>query len=605
MISTTVAGQACWLLAGELFSASPIRLEVELPANEIRSLTGISSRRPGAVLPRWKQKWRALLETPQFVALRDASLAAQDEPILAPIWRHSWRPASESPTLEGGLVVAWTEGWDTWAINPGSLAGYDYAAPLIFGRFTSPPRLAAMSGGLIEAEIEVSEDAPAAYAILPAAGILAADVLDSGFPVFPFASLVDWSDRRPTAGFGVTDVERIAIGPGRMMASIFYPQTPERVFGASFTGVNRTEAAQLIAWWIRRGGIAEAHRVPLGDLGVLEGGTVTARHTNRQLVLDYTGPLASVELAWRESASEVAIPPGETAGVTLGRLPSEAFFFKIDLDFNGAIQTWYFTQWESGAYVNLIDWAYNACDFDGITESDLEDTECACTFRYFAGGPWDNWIPGNLAARGFLTLYRAQVSPAGVFSGFAQVYQGALTRPDFDGPIVTWRARANALFALMGPTQLMSPVCGTRLFRERCGLARADWIFNASIAAVAGNVITIGTISRANGGALPGGFGAADWFALGGLGWTVSGRPYRMGILSSGALAGGQIVLTLDRPIGLTVGASVTATPGCDRIRASGCTKFSNTDNFRGFDQIPAVSPSFVIPQRTATSAKK
>lgn len=605
MIAATVNSQACWLLTCEPNTVEAVRLEVEMPTIEQRGLTGCSSRRPDAVLPRFAQSWISLLEAAQFATMRDASLTAQDEPILVPIWRQAYRPASQTAALVGGLTIAWTEGWASWAINPGSLAGYDYAAPLLFGRFTSPPRLVAVSGALIQAQLEVEEDAPAAYAIAPAGGILAADTLSGGFPVFPFASMADWS-RSPKPGLGVTDVERIATGPGRMKATIFYPQVPERVFSVSMTSIGRTEEAQLIAWWIRRGGIADAHLVPLVDLGVVGGGTILARHTNQRLVLDHVGPFASAELAWRETAPEAAVPPGETPGSTIGRLPAEAWFFQIDLDFNGALQTWNLTNWEGGATANLIDWAYNACDFDGLVQSiDLDDDECGCTFRYFAGGPWDNWLPGNLAARGKLTIYRANVSPAGVFSGFAQVWSGELKRPEVDGPIVKWRGIANAFFGRSAPRQIMSTACGTWLFKPRCGLALSDWTFNAVIAAVSGNVVTIGTITRANGGSLPAGFGAADWFALGWLGWSLSGRPYRRGVLTSTAIGGGQILLTLERPAGLAVSSSVIAVPGCDRIYANGCTKFANTDNHRGFDQMPSIAPSFVMPQRNTSSAKK
>lgn len=606
MIAVNVNSVACRLLTCEPNTAAAVRLEVEMPAQEVRSLTGYASRRATDVLPRFAQSWTALLESADYVALRSASLAMQDEPILAPVWRQMWRPATESATLTGGLIVAWTEGFATWAINPGSYAAYTYAAPLIYGRFTSPPRLVAVSGALMQAQLQVEEDAPAGYALSVPGGILAADTIDTGFPVFPFASLADWS-QAPSPGYAVTDVERLATGPGRMKASIFYPQTPERVFSAQFAGVNRTEAAQLIAWWIRRGGIADAHRVWVEGLGVVSGGYVLARHTNRRLVLDTVGPLSTCELAWRESSSEASVPAGETAGVTVGRLPAEAWFFDIALDFNGAVQSWRLTNWQSGATgVGGYDWTYNACDFDSLTQSiDLEDDACRVTFRYFAGGPWDNWLPSNLNARGTIGIYRASVSAAGVFSGFSQVWKGDLKRPDVDGPIVRWSGVANAIFSRMGPRQLMSTSCGTMLFRPRCGLPIADWIFNAVVAGSSGVAVTIGTITRANGGGLPGGFGAAGWFALGWLQWTVSDQPRRLSVVASAAISGGQIVLTLDRPPGLANGTAVSVVPGCDRLRDGGCTKFANTDRFRGFDQMPAISPSFVMPQRTFSSAKK
>jgi hypothetical protein len=79
----------------------------------------------------------------------------------------------------------------------------------------------------------------------------------------------------------------------------------------------------------------------------------------------------------------------------------------------------------------------------------------------------------------------------------------------------------------------------------------------------------------------------------------------REGILSSTEISAGVIILTLDRACTLGVGAAVTVVPGCDRIKSSGCAKFSNGDNYRGFAQMPAISPNFVIPQQNANSAKK
>lgn len=604
MIAAVVNSQNCWLLHhGPAEGAT--RLEVSLAVRALRSLTGRTVRRPSAFLPTYAIAWSALIDATEYAAMLAASRTAQDEPVLAPVWSLSWRPATETPTLEGGLIVAYTEDWSDWEINPVSYDGYDFAAPLIYGRFRQPVRLQSISGDLKRVEIQVEEDAVADYALAPVDGILAADTMSGGFPVFPF--LPDWSDTPPEPGLGVTDVERNDIGSGRIKASIFYPQTPEQVFSATFTGLERADTARFIAWWIRREGIAGAHKVPLADFGVIEGSTVTARHTNQTLTLQCSGYIATTELAWREVAAEATVPAGETVGTTLGRLPPGAWFFKIDLDYNGAIRTWRLTSWESGATAGGHEWTYNACDFDRLTQDmDLEDDVCTCHFRWFTGGPWDNWLPGQLSARGILTLYRADANADGSFAGFTQRWSGDLAQPQLDGPIVTWRAHgANALFSRSAPSQVMSKVCGTRLFKLRCGLDIADWIFNAEIAAVAGNVVTITDITRANAEGLPDGFGAEDWFGLGWIEWTSGGAKLREGIAANAAVSGGDIELTLDRAIGLAPGALVSVVPGCDRLRASGCSKFANTDNFRGFDLMPAVSPSFILPQRNSAAAKK
>lgn len=610
MLAATVNGQDCWLVAHEFNSRSTVELTVSFATEQRRALTGPQTRRNLSLAPRFALAWSSLLDPSEFAALRAASLVTGDRPILAPVWPHRYRPGDDEPTLSGGLVVAWDEGWSTWAINPADATLYDFAAPLVFGRFDSPPRLRSLSGALLTAEFKVTEDAPVAYALAVPDGILPADTVatvgGASFPVFPFAP--DWS-APPSPGVGVYEVERIVTGPGRMRAVVYYPQTPETVFSAQFTGFGAREAAQFIAWWVRRGGAAAAHVVSPADLGIQGGGSsLVARHTSDALTLRYYGPAASVTLGWRELAAETSLPPGETLGTTVGQLARTAWFFRIDLDHNGALRTWRLTNWESGAFADGQSWDYNACKFDRLVQSiDLEDDAVQVTFRYFAGGPWDNWLPGNLAARGFLTVYRGDVDAAGTLSGFRQVCRGELQKPTADGPIVTQRASgSNGLFSRRAPRQVMSTTCGTMLFRPRCGLALGDWTFSASIVAVSGNVVTVGSISRDNGAALPGGFGAAEWFALGWVQWSgAGGAPFRDGILASAAISSGQIVLTLDRACTLAGGTAVKLVPGCNRLGPTCRAKFENYPRFRGFELMPSVSPSLVVPQRKFQPAKK
>ncbi|HKB57757.1 MAG TPA: phage BR0599 family protein, partial [Lacunisphaera sp.] len=668
----------CWLLPFSPNTDSRVRLGARLPVDEQRALSGARSSRPLAVKLRHSLEWSADMRAADFDALRNATQAAQNEPIVAPVWPFAIRVAHDASVITAGLTVAWTEDWAAWAINPGSLAGYDYAAPLLYGYLAHPPSVAAQNDDMVTADFSLDEDSPAAFAFAPSAGMLPADstfntALGYAAPVFPF--LPDWNTP-PKPGVALTSVERQEVGPGRLKSTAFYPQQPELTQEATFKLADATAAAQLLAWWARRAAGSEAHWVAgsqavgrlsaaanagtnllnfrdnialganayvalFGPDGPLEFGRVTAtaaqqitlaanlangwgpgltvvtvamlaRHTNPELVLDFEqagmGWIATSRLTWREVAPEYAPVAGETRGTTLGRLPGSAWFFQIDLDYNGALRSWYLTNWEAGATANLIDWTYNACDFDQLVQSvDLEDDSCTVSFRYFAGGPWDNWLPGQLAARGFLTIFRADVDGAGVFSNFRQIWKGELKTPQLDGPSVKQKALgANALFARPAPRQVMSKTCGTMLFKTRCGLALADWTFNALITAVAGNVVTIGTITRANGGGLPAGFGAADWFALGWMGWSPAGLPYREGVLTSTAIdGGGHISLTLERPSALVAGNAITAVPGCDRQGATCRGKFANGDNFRGFEFMPAISPSFIIPQRNATGAKK
>lgn len=679
MKSVTISGVSCWLVTEQPGDDTPIRLTAKIPVNAERSLTGGHIRRPAGVTARWSLEFRATLVSSEFYDMRTATRAAQDEPIVCPVWPHVWRPGIDTPSMTAGLIVAFTADFATYAINPGSYSGYTYAAPLIYGRFRQPPRMRSVSDGFVTADFAIDEDAVAGNSFYPASGMLGSDtnLTDaSGYsaPVFPFLS--DWSSP-PEPQIAITEVERAAVAAGRQVSTTFYPQGPEQVQSHSFTTIGAAEGAALFAWWIRRCGQADCHWMygaqklwtlaspatagdstitidttnggpPIvGRVVALLGGSVVEyrriisiagavltlnaplsnswsvaetrvttaflyRPTKDSLEISYSqaGWVGTANIAWREVAAEETLPSGETRGTTIGRVPGGAWFFQIDLDYNGATASTYLTNWESGASGSTVgskSWIGNPCDFDRLISSlDLEDDSCTFKMRWFAGCPWENWQPGALAARGFLTIYRADVDSSGAFSNFAAVWKGELSTPTFDGPNITVKVLgANALFARRAPRQVISTLCGTNLLKPRCGLALADWTWNAVTVSSSGNTVTIGTIARANGSGNPSGFGAADWFALGWLGWTSGGLPRRVGILSSAALSGGQIVLTLDRAPGLANGTSVTGVPGCDRQGSTCRNKFNNYTNFRGFEYTPAVAPNFIVPQRTTNPAKK
>lgn len=676
MITVNIGGETLRLLPYAPNNDAAVRLGVLSPVEAARRLTGRSTRRPYAMLLRHSLEWSVDLRAADFTALRNATQTHQAEDVVVPLWPLAMR-GGEELFVEGGHTVAWNDGWGDFAIDTDSPEEWDFIAPLVRGFLAQPPSLRAHNDDLVTADFSLTEDAPASYALTPIGDILPADetfatALGYAAPVFPF--LPDWAEA-PTPGVGITTVDRQEIGPGRRRAVEFYPQTPELVQEAHFRFAQAAGAVELLEWWRRRAGTADAHwtactqtvgrlaatalsgtrvltfvepvqvgsngylalfgphgTIELGRIDEVDGNGITlaanlqhdwspsltcvthailARHTNKELAIDFErggkGWIASATLAWREVAAEYAPAEGEVRGETLGRLKPKAWFFRIDLDYNGAQQTWRFTNWESGANADGHTWDHNACEFDKLIESiDLEDDTCVTTFRWVAGGPWENWLPGNHAAKGRLSIFRAEVNDDGTFADFRQVFSGEMAAPEVTGAIVKQRARgANALFAKTAPRQVMSKTCGTNLFRPRCGLALADWRFTAEIAAVAGTTVTVDTLARENAAALPTGFGALGWFALGWLEQTVAGRPHRFGIVSSTALAGGEIGLKLDRAFTGEAGDGVVVVPGCDRQGATCRGKFENGDNFRGFELMPAVAPNLIIPQRDTAPAKK
>jgi hypothetical protein len=341
---------------------------------------------------------------------------------------------------------------------------------------------------------------------------------------------------------------------------------------------------------------------------------ILARHTDEELAIDYSraneGWIAVATLAFREVAPEYSVTDGETRGTTIGRLLAPAWLFRVDLDYCGAIQSWFLTNWESGATTPDDQvWEYRDCDFDKLTQSmDLEDDSCTFKFRWWAGCPWENWLPGKLAATGTLTILRADVSASGTVGTPVVRWQGELSTPTREGPIYAVKVLgANTQFSRRAPRQLLIPPCGTTLFSTRCGLLLINWSFTAQISAVGAHTLTIAGITRANGAALPSGIGSLDFFVPGYAAWTDgSNHPIRSEIIACSAFDDiGQVVLTLGRLLGCSVGAGITVVMGCD-LQAGTCSqRFNNHNRFRGSDFMPAVSPNFIVPQKSATPAKK
>ena len=693
MIQLTLFGNICWLLpyGPNTESNDKVIVGAQIKVDAMRGLTGRASVRPKQTSLKITEQWISEMAMGDFSALRNATLQAQDQPILAPLWPFAATVGSGMAIpFPTGLWVAWTDGWAsvTTIQNPGSytaFAGYTYAAPLLYGRLKQPPRLAGWNSDYVRAEFSVYEDG--AYPLVPPTGsdtvFTPAGGTIHAAKVFPY---VPEMSTDPVPGAASVVADRSQVGPGRMQTTVFYPQLPERTHQASYRFTNIADAAGLIGWWVRRGGKAEEHWVAtsqnIGYLAndisngdttltftappnigsdpvialqgpgatpqMLTAGSITgnvlslgaavsgawpaswtlvsigilARHSEDTLSLDFTRTDSSWQadctLKWSECAPEVSntTPTGEVRGTTLGRLPGAAWFFQIGLDYNGATETWYLTNYEAGGQtIAGQTWTYNDCTFDQLIQSlDLQDDACTFKVRWFDGGPWDNWLPGNLNARGTLTVCRADVSPTdGSLSNFRQVWTGELSKPTREGPKLSVKViGANSIFSRKFPRQMITKACGTTLFSTRCTLLRGNWSFGATVASISGNVVTVGSLT-APGGTFPAGFGFADWFTLGYLELQVGGQPHRAEVLGSAALSGGQIVLTLDRSLGMTAGATVTLVPGCDRnastCRAYNATtnptgKFNNHTNFRGMEFMPAISPNLVIPAINQTAKK-
>jgi uncharacterized phage protein (TIGR02218 family) len=139
---------------------------------------------------------------------------------------------------------------------------------------------------------------------------------------------------------------------------------------------------------------------------------------------------------------------------------------------------------------------------------------------------------------------------------------------------------------LRGLADLLSQESG-RLYTARCGADLGDARCKVDLTnpALRGTG-TVGVIEGSSIFVASGLDGFADgWFSLGRLLWS-SGANNGLAIeIKEHRLA--RLTLWQAMPEGIAIGDAFTVTAGCDKSFATCRARFANTDNFRGFPQIP------------------
>lgn len=338
------------------------------------------------------------------------------------------------------------------------------------------------------------------------------------------------------------------------------------------------------------------------------GVALLARHAADSLEISWIEPrVARAEVRWREVPPEYDPPSGEARGVTLGRVASRAWLYEVEVDWHGAGEIHRWTSWEGDVTAGGHTWAAIPIEHGEIRQTlSLDRDELTLRTRWDPAGPWRLWLPGTLDARVSLRILHSEVE-GGVGSTPDQVWGGEITGVAFDGPIVSAKAAgANALFGRKTPRILMQPGCNHALFDPLCGLDRSAWQFGAEVVESDGHQVTLDSFSRTGG--LPDPWGGEGYFALGIFERTAGGRPERASIWASSSKldpGGGnyRITLTLGRipPTPMPSGTSVLVWPGCDGLRDTCVSKFSNFQRFGGFPFIPDRLPQFT-PERRSNS---
>lgn len=129
-----------------------------------------------------------------------------------------------------------------------------------------------------------------------------------------------------------------------------------------------------------------------------------------------------------------------------------------------------------------------------------------------------------------------------------------------------------ALLDQQMPKHLTQPSCLNRVFDAQCGLDEATHAVHTTVSAGA-TTVRIPIVGH-----------SAD-FALGRVFFEDMGL---VGVWR-GIKASDGVGLTLYEPLPRAplTGEAVTIIPGCDRLKASGCTRLANLARFRGFEHVP------------------
>lgn len=673
MISVTFKSQLVRLVTEQPeWSRGGVTARINVPTAKTRGLTGRESRQTLGATLRVELRWNSVLLQAEVDSLRNAlqvDSSVDDVPFVVPFWPAVMNGALAAGADLGsaGLWVGWNEDGTGWTVtdDPNDLADLDHAAPGLWGRLEVQPE--AVDTEVVRARFRFEEDGPSTYALDPASVTwLEGPALSDGHrpKLFPFA--VEW-DRAPSTGNAEVEVDRQPLGPGRELASSYFPQNAERTVAASISLLGDSDLARFLRWWGDRRGDVESHYVNtlsacgelaedavagatsispvdasrLGTNGVLvlaswaieewvrvteySGGGATlsaplaadwpaastflqlgmlARHARNEVEIVWEQPgVASARVAWRECRAELVAGSGETRGTTLGALVDTAWLYELSIVRAGTVSE----------VRRLTSWDRNL-SADGHTWAEwmVEHSEIRqsmaldrdeVTLRLRYLDPLQVFLPGRLGAVVRVAIFRCAVSGS-TGSSVVQLYGGEARRFQADGPFCSISfAGANSLFDRRVPRFLMQRGCNYRVFDARCGLVLADWDLTAQVYAVSGSTVTLESFSPS--GSVPVGWGGAHWFALG---YVQRASGQRILILDSAAKDGsGRVLLTLlaAPAVPLAVAEAVTVVAGCDGDVATCAAKFANQARHGGFPWLPDKEPAFQPLRRDEGAGKK
>jgi uncharacterized phage protein (TIGR02218 family) len=217
----------------------------------------------------------------------------------------------------------------------------------------------------------------------------------------------------------------------------------------------------------------------------------------------------------------------------------------------------------------------------GIQVDEMSVTVAADDTMLLAGVPWLKALRDGVMDGGRLSLDRfLSDSFTNLSVGTVKWFGGRIAGIDIGRSAARITVNSDTeLLDVQFPINVYQPPCRWTLFGSGCGLSRAAFSFNSTVAAGSGRQVINCGLAQSTG-----------YFDLGILQFTSGPNTGALRMVRS--YVPGVIVLSSPLVNSPTVGDAFTVSPGCDKTQATCDVKFGNLPNFGGQPYVPiAISP--------------
>lgn len=332
--------------------------------------------------------------------------------------------------------------------------------------------------------------------------------------------------------------------------------------------------------------------LPVGSVNLVS--LVLVRFAKPSINLSWsTDARATGRLDFVEVSPEYYLPTGEVHGETFAALPTIAYLYRFSRYYPGQTIVNRYTSHERDLLLDGETFLARAFEHDSIKDTiDLEDVSAEIKAPAFPGNPLLLFSPHRLEVPLYCEIIECQVGPDGaVLNPISRLF-GQVSKPRPRGVILT--ATVGSILGEISQTVPAFNVqrgCNVSLFSAPCAVLESAWTFSGTIDSISGNSITLSSLVRLSGAAMP---TIGDrWFSSGRF-WTGTGETYESRTIFNSAVGSGTVTLVLSHPLHLTPGAPVYFAPGCGGSYLECVTKYDNRVNFRGIPFLPLENPSLV-----------